>query len=169
MRTSLFCSHGLALAVAFSLAACGGTPRANADAAEQKADAKAQPEVAAKKGADGPVRAVAPSPEKMAEAKKQADAAKKAAPLTQEELDLIAANPRDLSVEDRIKRGHALRKKIMQNPDSAAAKQLEELRRAHAAGELDSQLPPPKNQSVVGDADVKFEQRTRSEDDANRK
>ncbi|MCB9569381.1 MAG: hypothetical protein H6710_19560 [Myxococcales bacterium] len=66
----------------------------------------------------------------------------KAEPLTQEELDLIAANPADLTPELRRKRAFALRKKIMQNPDSPTARALEETREAVERGDLVPQLPP---------------------------
>ncbi len=62
-------------------------------------------------------------------------------PLTQEETDLIAADPATLSPEMRRKRAYALRRKILQNPDSPAARQLEALRIAAEKGELNPQLP----------------------------
>ena len=62
-------------------------------------------------------------------------------PLTQEELDLLAADPATLSLEMRRKRGYAMRRKILQNPDSPAARQLEALRLATERGELKPQLP----------------------------
>jgi hypothetical protein len=78
-----------------------------------------------------------------------ADAAKQAKPepppapapanpnaLTPEEEALIAADTSTLTPEQRKKRAYALRKKIMQNPDSEAAKALEEARRAAEAGEI---------------------------------
>jgi hypothetical protein len=57
-------------------------------------------------------------------------------PLTQEELDLIAADPNTLTKELRVKRAYALRRKILQNPDSPMARQLEAMRRAAERGEL---------------------------------
>ncbi|MHC4990916.1 MAG: hypothetical protein ACYTGC_08035 [Planctomycetota bacterium] len=65
------------------------------------------------------------------------DRPKPAGPLSQEEKDLIAADPKDLTPEQRRKRAYALRKKIMQNPDSPTARTLEELRRAALDGELE--------------------------------
>ena len=47
-----------------------------------------------------------------------------APPLTSEEQALIGADPKDLSTEQRIARSHALRKKIMQHPDSPQAQTL---------------------------------------------
>jgi hypothetical protein len=69
-----------------------------------------------------------------------------APPLTQEELDLIAADPATLTPERRRARAFALRKKIMQNPDSPAARNLEEIRRSVERGEVVPQLP---NQGLV--------------------
>lgn len=62
-------------------------------------------------------------------------------PLTQEELDLLAADPATLTPELRRKRAFALRRKILQNPDSPTARQLEALRIAYEKGELQPQLP----------------------------
>ena len=47
----------------------------------------------------------------------------KAAPpeLSEEDLRLLAADPATLTPEERRKRAYALRRKIMQNPDSPAA------------------------------------------------
>lgn len=87
--------------------------------------------------ADPPTTAEA-EPAKQAEAEpaEPAEPVDKNA-LTAEELALIDADPATLSVEQRRKRGYALRKKIMQNPDSEAAKTLEEAQRAVLAGELE--------------------------------
>lgn len=62
-----------------------------------------------------------------------------APPLTEEELALIAADPKDLTPELRRKRAYARRKQIMQNPDSPTARALNDLAEAHQAGELDVQ------------------------------
>ncbi len=62
-------------------------------------------------------------------------------PLTQEEIDLIAMDPATLTPEMRKKRAFALRRKILQNPDSPTARQLEAMRLAADRGELDAQLP----------------------------
>jgi hypothetical protein len=56
--------------------------------------------------------------------------------LSAEELELIAADPSTLSREQNRKRAYALRKKVMQNPDSPQAKALEEARMAALGGEL---------------------------------
>ena len=110
-------------AVAAQAAQPARATRPTADAADSKA------------GADGtvslmpPINSPAPAPEP---------------PLTQEETDLIAADPATLSPEMRRKRAFALRRKIMQNPDSPAARQLEALRIAAEKGELQPQLPAQK-------------------------
>ena len=70
---------------------------------------------------------------------------------TAEDQALIDADPKTLTVEQRRARGQALRKKIMQNPDSEGAKALEEARQAALAGEIDvpGQPPKPKDEGVV--------------------
>jgi hypothetical protein len=70
-----------------------------------------------------------------------------AAPLSAEDLALIEADPATLTPEQRRKRGYALRRKVMQNPDSPAARTLEDLRRAHEEGLLE--LPPGKGDGGV--------------------
>lgn len=55
-------------------------------------------------------------------------------PLTPEEERLISADINTLSPEERIARGHALRKKVMMNPESDSAKALQEARAAALAG-----------------------------------
>lgn len=62
-------------------------------------------------------------------------------PLTQAEIDLIDADPATLTPERRRDRAYALRRKIMQNPDSPTARHLEEIRLAVESGELKPQLP----------------------------
>jgi hypothetical protein len=71
--------------------------------------------------------------------------------MTAEEEALIAADVTTLNTEQRRKRGYALRKKIMQNPDSEAAKALQEAARAAEAGEIDvpGQLAKPADNGVV--------------------
>lgn len=91
----------------------------------QDASAPRQPPAAADPVAAAPA---APEPE--------AKAAPAIPELTAEDIRLIEADPKTLSPEDRRLRAYALRRKIMQNPDSAAARTLEDLRRAHEAGEL---------------------------------
>lgn len=56
--------------------------------------------------------------------------------LSEEDLALIAADPKTLSPEDRRKRAYAVRRKIMQNPDSPAARMLQDLHQAHQSGEI---------------------------------
>ncbi|MEE9384064.1 MAG: hypothetical protein V3V08_11690 [Nannocystaceae bacterium] len=61
-------------------------------------------------------------------------------PLTKEEKALIAQKVKDLSPEDRRKRAYAMRKKIMQTPNSPVARQLRKTAEAIRNGEI--QLPP---------------------------
>lgn len=63
-------------------------------------------------------------------------------PMTAEELRLIAADPKTLTPEESILRAHALRKKIMLNPDSEAAKALNEARAAVLTGQVDPKANP---------------------------
>lgn len=83
-----------------------------------------------------------PSPSTATVASEPKDPKPEPKPLSQEDLDLIAADPATLTPDQRRKRAYALRRKIMQDPDSPAARMLEDLRKAHEAGELE--LPPPK-------------------------
>lgn len=72
-------------------------------------------------------------------------------PLTQEEIDLLAADPKSLTKELRVKQAYARRRKTLQNPDSPLARTLESLRLAHQRGELaPPQLPgrSTPNQSI---------------------
>jgi hypothetical protein len=71
--------------------------------------------------------------------------------LTAEEQALIDADPATLTPEHRRARAYALRKKIMQNPDSEAAKALEEARQAALAGEIElpGQEKKPADNGVV--------------------
>lgn len=67
-------------------------------------------------------------------------------PLTQDEIDLLAADPATLTREQRVKQAYARRRKTLQNPDHPLSRQLEAMRLAHSRGELaPPQLP---NQSV---------------------
>ena len=74
-------------------------------------------------------------------------------PLSEEDLRIINADPATLTPEERRKRPFALRRKIMQNPDSPAAKSLEDLRKAIEAGEIE----PPNG-------GIKFESRRAAEE-----
>ncbi|MFO7562306.1 MAG: hypothetical protein R6X02_06655 [Enhygromyxa sp.] len=88
--------------------------------------------------------------EAPAKAEQQAKPATKSADpkqLSPEELELIAADPKDLSPEQRRKRAFALRKQIMQDPDSPQAQALEEARAAVLNGEL-----PPEHVNPEGAA-----------------
>jgi hypothetical protein len=84
-----------------------------------------------------PQSAAKDAPAKTEPAPAVAEPDKPAIPeLTEEDKRLIAADPKTLSPDERRKRAYALRRKIMQNPDSESAKMLEELRRAAEAGEI---------------------------------
>jgi len=106
---------------------------------------------APKPAADAPLSANAPKTANAPEADAPEAKAPAVPPLSEEDLRLIAADPKTLSPEDVRKRAFALRRKIMQNPDSPAARALEDLRRATEAGEL--QAP--------GAGAVRFEPRTK--------
>ena len=108
------------------LAACSETPPPRA---ATNADAKVEP--------------ATPVPNTQTDAQTDAKTdAKTAQPLSAEDERLIAADPKTLTPEDRRKRAYAMRRKIMQNPDSETAKMLEDLRRAAENGELQ---PPGKD------------------------
>lgn len=70
-------------------------------------------------------------------------------PLTQEEIDLLAMDPKTLDKDTRVKQAYARRRKILQNPDSPMARQIEALRLAALRGELappvlPDRTPPPE-------------------------
>lgn len=96
---------------------------------------------------------------KMAEPAKTDPSTPKAPapPLTQEEQDLIAADPEKLTPEQRRARAFALRRKCLQNPEGACAKQLEEIRTAVESGTLVPQLPDKKSNDLVLSAPTKAE------------
>jgi hypothetical protein len=95
--------------------------------------------IAACNAKPAPVAAKDDAPAPTAEPAASAPAADKAAipELSEEDKRLLAADPKSLTPEERRKRAYALRRKIMQNPDSPAARTLEDLRRATEAGQLD--------------------------------
>ncbi len=66
-------------------------------------------------------------------------------PMTAEELRLIAADPKTLSPEESVARGHALRKQIMMKPDSEAAQALNDARTAVLSGQVDPNAPEQAN------------------------
>ncbi|MCA9651435.1 MAG: hypothetical protein H6712_20030 [Myxococcales bacterium] len=116
------------LAVAASLlAGCSVSADAPRPAAQQ-----AQPEPAS---AEAPVAVAEPAKAEPLRTTKPSDTP--AGPLTEEELALIAADPADLTVEQRRQRAYARRKQIMQNPDSPTARALKDLAEAHQNGEID--------------------------------
>jgi hypothetical protein len=71
--------------------------------------------------------------------------------LSAEELELLEADPKTLSPEQNRKRAYALRKKVLQNPDSPQAQALEEARAAALGGELTPEQanPDAKKEGVV--------------------
>jgi hypothetical protein len=104
--------------------------------------------------ADTPTRADAPSKESAQDGKATgAEEAKKAPEdpneLTDEDRRLMAADPKELSPEENRKRAHAFRKQIMQNPDSEAAKALEDARASVVAGEVDPFAKPKDEDAGV--------------------
>ncbi|MCH9682017.1 MAG: hypothetical protein K0V04_11325, partial [Deltaproteobacteria bacterium] len=81
--------------------------------------------------------AAASEAETKAETKSAANAEQIEIPvLTEEDLALIAADPKDLTVDQRRKRAYARRRQIMQNPDSPTARALRDLAEAHQAGDI---------------------------------
>jgi hypothetical protein len=126
------------LLLAALLAACGPTsptpvPIAKTEPAKTE-PAKAEPAKAAETKIAAPTKTAPATP---------------APPLTQEEQDLIAADPATLTPEQRRARAFALRRKCLQNPEGACAKQLEEIRTAVEAGTLVPQLPEKKTDLVL--------------------
>lgn len=63
--------------------------------------------------------------------------------LSEEELALLDADPSTLTPEQNRKRAYALRKKIMQDPDSPQAQALEDARAAALGGELTPEQTNP--------------------------
>lgn len=124
---------GTTLLVAALVGGCGSkTKPADGQSDAKAADDKA-PAAADAKAANGEAEPLASVPDP--------DRPPKAAPMTPEELELIAKDPKDLTPELRRKRAYALRKKIMQNPDSPQARELWRMQKAVENGEI--QLPGP--------------------------
>jgi len=129
--------HSVCIAFVAALAASGcgnGEPKPEAKPAEP---AKVEPAKTAEAEAK-------PAETKPAETK-PAEGAPKVEPLTPEEIELIESDPSDLTPALRRKRAFALRKKIMQNPESESAKALEDMRKKVEAGEITPELPPSSN------------------------
>ncbi len=57
-------------------------------------------------------------------------------PLSEEDKRLIALDPNDLTPDERRKRAYALRRKVMQNPDSPTARTLKDLEEAYHRGAI---------------------------------
>ncbi len=66
--------------------------------------------------------------------------------LTPDEEALLKRDPKELTPDENRKRGQAARKKILQNPDSPAAKALQELAEKVRRGEIKPTLPPKKTE-----------------------
>ncbi len=127
-----------ALLLAGALTSACSPPQATKPTPEAKqAEAKAPAKQGDSKESDSKTtRAVPPSELDMKKAEHEASLPPAAGPLTEEEQRLIDTDPKELSKEDRRKRAFALRKKIMQNPDSPQARELERIRKAVEAGEV---------------------------------
>jgi len=70
-------------------------------------------------------------------------------PLTQEEIDILAADPAALSKEDRVKQAYARRRQALQNPDSPTARRIERLRIQMKNGELPIPTLPPRREEPI--------------------
>jgi hypothetical protein len=104
--------------------------------------------------ADPPAPADGKQDQAKTEAKQDAPEATPAGKyeLTAEEIDLLARDPKTLGPDQNRKRAYALRKKIMQNPDSDAAKALEEARLSALSGQVEIPGQPPKEKGIVIEA-----------------
>ncbi|WP_143141183.1 hypothetical protein [Nannocystis exedens] len=132
------------LIAALLLAACGPTAPAPTEVA------KSAPAEAAKAPTPSPAAAPAPTPAAAATPAPAGEKLEipKEPPLTPEEIALIESDPKTLTPEQRRARAHALRRKILQNPDSPQAQQLEKIRRDVEAGVLKPELPPKSADSA---------------------
>jgi hypothetical protein len=94
-----------------------------------------------------PTEAEQPDAKPTAESKPQPGSLE----LSAEELELLDADPKTLSPEQNRKRAYALRKKVLQNPDSPQAKALEEAKAAALGGELTPEQvnPDGKQEGLV--------------------
>jgi hypothetical protein len=84
-------------------------------------------------GSSAPADSTAVEP-KAAEAKPEIPV------LTDEDKRLIAADPKSLTPEERRERAYALRRKVMQNPDSPTARALRDMEEAVRNGEVQPQV-----------------------------
>jgi hypothetical protein len=100
---------------------------------------------------DAPDRAQPTEAEQPAPTPAEAKAQPGSIELSAEELELLDADPKTLTPEQNRKRAYALRKKVLQNPDSPQAQALEEARAAALAGELTPEQANPdgKKEGVV--------------------
>ncbi|MCY1058151.1 hypothetical protein [Nannocystis sp. SCPEA4] len=122
------------LIAALLLAACGPTAPAPVQVG------KSAPAEAAKAPPPSPAPAPAATPAAAPAAREKLEIPKEP-PLTAEEIALIESDPKTLTPDQRRARAHALRRKILQNPDSPQAQELERLRRDVEAGLVKPELP----------------------------
>lgn len=120
------------LIAALVAAACGPSPAPVLAGKSEAAPATAPAAPPVTAPAAPPAEAAAPASDPPV---------KREPPLTPEEIALIETDPATLTPEMRVQRAHALRRKILQNPDSPQAKQLEELRRLTETGVVVPTLP----------------------------
>ena len=115
----------LTLASVFGLLACSTSPYDTAGSQQERAEpTKAEPK-----------KAEAPPGEKQ-----------EIPPLSAEDIRLIEADPATLTREERKKRAYAVRRKIMQNPDSPAARALEDMAEAIKNGDVKPEVKGGKKQ-----------------------
>jgi len=141
--------NSVLMTVAVLLAACQ-TPPSNAEGEKPEAEANADAAPA-----DGPASEQAPSDAelsneaRLAKAREYADQNKdemfEVEPLTEEEQRLVDADPETLSAEEKKARSYALRKKILQDPNSPQAKALKDAANRIVEGEVDPNLDYKEN------------------------
>jgi hypothetical protein len=83
--------------------------------------------------------------ETKAEVAEATPAEPKTPALSEEDQRLIAADPNNLTEDERRKRAYALRRKVMQNPDSPAARTLRDLEEAVRNGEIEPPVGKKKD------------------------
>lgn len=131
-RTYAMKRLSIALASVAILVGCGGQKPAE-DAEKAQQEVKTPPEESPRAEPEGDQLSVSSETPVGGEH----IAAEPAEPLTDEEKALIEKDPKDLTPEERRKRGYALRKKIMQDPDSARAQSILQGAKAIENGEME--------------------------------
>jgi hypothetical protein len=112
--------------VVFGLLGCSTSPYDTAGSKEERAaPTKAEP-------------VAAPAEEEAPQANKEVP------PLSEEDLRLLEADPATLSPEERRQRAYAMRRKIMQDPDSPAARAIEDMAEAIRNGEVKPEVEGKK-------------------------